>query len=162
MRCQGVLMGAALLVLSATVRAATIDIAPMLAPAKKETANPPAAPPAKDDAARKAASPKSFADYDYVHASDVSEDIYGRSHDGGALSGNADDRHESSQPPPPMRLDSRDFTGGVGYGQNGDMGYLGGYGRFGSYNGASSMKGAAARFGVWHGYNAHNGLGNGY
>lgn len=45
--------------------------------------------------------------------------------------------------------------------------YQGGYGRFDPYNGnTAGMNGGAmndrARMSVWHGYNSHNGLGNGY
>ena len=69
---------------------------------------------------------------------------------------------------PPLVLNGRDFNGGVGYGRNGDMGYQGGYGRNDPRNGNFDMNGgamsnaAAARFNAWHGYNSHNGPGNGY
>jgi hypothetical protein len=69
---------------------------------------------------------------------------------------------------PPIALNGRDFSGGVGYGESGDMGYQGGYGRPDPRNGNFDMNGgamsnaAAARFSPWHGYNSHNGPGNGY
>ena len=120
--------------------------------------------------------------YDYYHARRLNEDVYhtrqyawrdehyeSRSRDYGYSyeSGNSGDHHARTDGPQ-TSLNSRDFTGGVGYGQNGDMGYAqGGYGRFDPYNGnTAGMNGGAmndrARMSVWHGYYGHNGLGNGY
>jgi len=117
--------------------------------------------------------------YDYDHARAVNEDVYhmregawrdgryeSRDHENQYSYGNRD--HQAQADRPPTSLNGRDFSGGVGYGQNGDMGtYQGGYGRFDPYNGnTAAMNGGAmndrARMSVWHGYNSHNGLGNGY
>jgi len=120
--------------------------------------------------------------YDYSNAREAREDVYntrqtyadeqygyrqdGYSQDGYSY-GYGDYRGQADGPP--VQLNGRDFSGGVGYGQSGDMGYYqGGYGRFDPYNGDTAgmnggvMGGDRARMGVWHGYNGHNGLANGY
>ena len=187
-RCYGALAGAALLALTGMVQAKTIDIAPMPAPAKK-TVQPAPAHRAPVRATRKISRARyarsyshAFAYYDYYDARDVNENFYGRSRYSQSQSTSNGresyarrsydesgyENYESREAPPDTTLNSRDFNGGVGYGQNGDMGYQGGYGRFDPYNGDTRMNGggmanaAAARFSVWHGYNSHNGLGNGY
>jgi hypothetical protein len=118
--------------------------------------------------------------YDYYDAREVNEDLYGRSEYGQQTEQswqNESNSRESyaygdgsgysnsyrNDAPPSVTLDSRDFSGGVGYGQNGDMYYQGGYGRGGyDMNGGGMANAAAARISVWHGYNSRSGLGNGY
>src|SRR5579872_5223655 len=178
-RCYGALAGAALLAMTGMALAKTIDIAPMPPPAKKAAPHA-ATPRAPVHAARKISRThyarshaNAFAYYDYYDARDVNENFYGRSQYSQSQS-TSDGRqsyarrsydesgyenYESHEAPPGATLNSRDFNGGVGYGQNGDMGYQGGYGRFDPYNGNTRMNGsgmanaAAARFSVWHGYN---------
>ena len=118
-----------------------------------------------------------YAYYDYDHARGANEDVYhtresarreGRyeSRDRESTYGRGD--YHAQADGPPTSLNGRDFSGGVGYGQNGDMGYYqGGYGRFDPYNGnTASMNGGVTtdrgRMSAWHGYNSHNGPGNGY
>jgi len=113
-------------------------------------------------------------EYDYDHARTANEDVYhmrdGRyeSWDQEYKYSYGDREYHAQADRPPTSLNGRDFSGGVGYGQNGDLGYYqGGYGRFDPYNGNSAgMNGGVmndrGRMSVWHGYNSHNGLGNGY
>jgi hypothetical protein len=80
--------------------------------------------------------------YDYYQAREVREDIAGPRNFFWNSSQQDDDSGYASNVP--VTINSRDFSGGVGYGQNGDLGYPGGYGRFEPYNGNAGMNGAAA------------------
>jgi hypothetical protein len=151
LRGFGIFAGLALFALTGLAQAKII----VPAPAKKSIAHMAAKHPV---AAAHRGSPagRSRAYYDYSDAREVRETVYDLPlrHDRS--------RHAARRSPP--KLNTRDFDGGVGYGLNGDMGY--GHGR--AYGGNAMMNGngmanaAAARFSAWHGYNAHNGLGNGY
>ena len=86
--------------------------------------------------------------YDYYAAREVREDFAARAP--------RSDYTEADAPTAPAMINGRDFNGGVGYGQNGDMGYQGFYGRYDPYNGNSSMNGGgmaagAPRFHPRHG-----------
>lgn len=187
MRCHGALAVAALIALCGAVQAAPITHAPSTAEKTVHhvTVHHAVVRQARARTARRVSHVQYAGSYyDYYNAREVREGLY------------QDDRQPAANPEwqtapydgdnrytydnsdaggtasgPPVTLNGRDFNGGVGYGQNGAMGYQGGYqgyGRRDPYNGNFDMNGgamsnaAAARFGVWHGHNSRNGLGNGY
>ena len=118
--------------------------------------------------------------YDYRSSSRVTETVdqrhdgmsrrYGRMHDNG-YDRDRRDRHDE-QGRGAVGVNPRDFDGGVGYGTDG--GASGGYAYYGAPGGmngrpidnygyhADAAGMARVRLNAWHGYNSHNGPGNGY
>ena len=121
--------------------------------------------------------------YDYRSSSTVTETMerqaprhgrMDRDDAGSRFYGEATAHSSYGQSEQQVELDSRDFSGGVGYGTDGGAGYGYSYGRIyshGGRNGASvshyGYDGNAAamahvRMNAWHGYNSRGGSGNGY